>query len=518
MGIIKSLKRLSHKLSSDRHSQHSQTSNQDEHAAPSLSVLADDNGDGKAVEDQHDPLVIAEGEAQGLPTPISDFIPHLSSYPQTTTRGLLRPYLAYETCLRKAFAKGDHGVGIDDHANLVPIYDGHEKEVRIRTTDRDTRTDEEKYLMPVPDEKREEDGQIVITESLSEYEERWEGFTHAALTGMDWMNVVAAGSSALLPLLSHRKDVNIRTDPAVEKPIETYFQKIAASSDIDLFLYGLDSEEAAIERITRLEATVRKNQRLSAGGGLVMRSENAITFISPKWPFRHVQIILRLYKSISEILTGFDVDCACVAYDGRQVYSNPRGVAAIITRTNTVDLSRRSPSYENRLYKYRFQNFDAYWEGLDRSRIPEDSFHASMDPKGLTGLGRLLFFEKLLEKRRDAYRRKRLLKRIEDSSWKVGLAGGKGDKVAQSGYAAHEIPYGERFNAASVRKYVVKHSQEPYRFGTLQEVVSSRQRNDENRYLGGKLTFIKDDPGRQMIGSFHPLTEDDWTDCAYQDV
>lgn len=28
--------------------------------------------------------------------------------------------------------------------------------------------------------------------------------------------------------------------------------------------------------------------------------------------------------------------------------------------------------------------------------------------------------------------------------------------------------------------------------------------------IEGKLQFITDDPGRQMIGSFHPLTDDDW--------
>ena len=38
----------------------------------------------------------------------------------------------------------------------------------------------------------------------------------------------------------------------------------------------------------------------------------------------------------------------------------------------------------------------------------------------------------------------------------------------------------------------------------------------ENKvYVSGELTFIKDDPGRQTIGSFHPLTADDWTEMAY---
>lgn len=34
-------------------------------------------------------------------------------------------------------------------------------------------------------------------------------------------------------------------------------------------------------------------------------------------------------------------------------------------------------------------------------------------------------------------------------------------------------------------------------------------------YVSGKISFIKDDPGRQAIGSFHPLTDDDWTEMAY---
>ena len=34
-------------------------------------------------------------------------------------------------------------------------------------------------------------------------------------------------------------------------------------------------------------------------------------------------------------------------------------------------------------------------------------------------------------------------------------------------------------------------------------------------YLSGNLKFMKDDPGRQAIGSFNPLTGDDWTEMAY---
>ena len=36
-------------------------------------------------------------------------------------------------------------------------------------------------------------------------------------------------------------------------------------------------------------------------------------------------------------------------------------------------------------------------------------------------------------------------------------------------------------------------------------------------YIRGPITFLKDDPGRQEIGSFQPITEGDWTDMAYID-
>ena len=141
---------------------------------------------------------------------------------------------------------------------------------------------------------------------------------------IDWSNIVVAGSAALLPLLSRRVDVKEHNDLTVESQAERYFQyltttpfpypqkdfqwysfcllhskqiwrnshrKTASTSDIDIFIYGIDSEELAVKRIIEVERVVRKNQRLFTNEGLTLRSENAITFIAPRWPFRHVQVI-----------------------------------------------------------------------------------------------------------------------------------------------------------------------------------------------------------------------------------
>lgn len=83
----------------------------------------------------------------------------------------------------------------------------------------------------------------------------------------------------------------------------------------------------------------------------LFRSKHAVTIVS-QWPYRHIQIILRLYKSPAEVLMGFDVDCVCVGYDGKKALCLPRTHRALASRCNEVDMSRRSPSYEIRLAKY----------------------------------------------------------------------------------------------------------------------------------------------------------------------
>ncbi|CAH0048968.1 unnamed protein product [Clonostachys solani] len=429
------------------------------------------------------------------PSTIPPFLQQLSEYSDTPIKSVLQPYLDDETQLRQSFARGDPDAARLSH--LIPLYPHQQSLLTSRIKERDG-CGPDKYLMRLSAEKVGRPGAPAIVTSLDQYQTNFEAFSH------DWSNVIAAGSSALLPLLPRRDDIDIAFNPAVENPLETYFQEIASASDIDLFLYGLD-EDQATRKIIQIDSTIRKNQRLPADGGLTLRTNNAITFISPRWPYRHVQIILRLYKSPSEVLAGFDVDCACVAYDGGQVYTTPRGAASIMTRTNTIDLTRRSPSYEYRLYKYRSHNFDVYWDFLERSRIDKFIFQGDQNPSELHGLARLLFFEESIRNYGDDqnYQKRRRLKKIQDV-----------EDSAPSGYADHEIPYGERFTAPSVRRYVALHSKEAYRFGTIHEVMEEGSIASQND-IEGKLQFITDDPGRQMIGSFHPLTDDDWTDMAY---
>lgn len=133
------------------------------------------------------------------------------------------------------------------------------------------------------------------------------------------------------------------------------------NTDIDLFLVTRNPDEAyrtiiAIDR--KLRAALPKVQID------IMRTDQSVTFILP-WPYRNIQVINRLYFSMEHVLLGFDIDACCVGYDGKNVVALPRAIRAIQTRTNLVDPSRQSTTYETRLTKYAKRNFAIAVPGLN---------------------------------------------------------------------------------------------------------------------------------------------------------
>jgi hypothetical protein len=75
-----------------------------------------------------------------------------------------------------------------------------------------------------------------------------------------------------------------------------------------------------------------------------------------------IQIIKRLYSSPAEVIVGFDVDSCCVLYDynTEKYWITPRGLYAFNSRTNFVDFTRMSPTYETRLIKYASLGFNIF--------------------------------------------------------------------------------------------------------------------------------------------------------------
>lgn len=117
-----------------------------------------------------------------------------------------------------------------------------------------------------------------------------------------------------------------------------------------------------------------------------------------------------------------------------------------------------------------------------------------------------------------------------------------------SNYHTFTVPYGPKFNAKRIEKLVYQRDlllnaewnqpddrtvylhRHPAFFGRVEDVVEDCcgtcpvPRTEEEQevaekeaeiYISGKVKFMIDDPGRQQIGSFNPLTEQDWTDMAY---
>lgn len=110
------------------------------------------------------------------------------------------------------------------------------------------------------------------------------------------------------------------------------------------------------------------------------------------------------------------------------------------------------------------------------------------------------------------------------------------------------IPYGERFHAKRIEKVLynrdlllnaewnkpkdreVNLHRHPAFFGRVKDVIEDCcgscprsvtpeeqevAEEEARRYVSGRITFMKDDPGRQAIGSFNPITDTDWTEMAY---
>lgn len=424
--------------------------------------------------------------------------------------------------------------------------------------------------MPLKSKDRKKNGAPAVVASFKDFQQNFNLFSESALTDLDWNNVVAAGSAVTTALLP----VPEKWAESKRSMREYYHEHLAPASDVDLFLYGLN-EGQGLEKIKQIEKNIKDSILHET---TTIRTKNAITsklsvkdmlhhtdrpLVASQYPTRHVQIVLRLYDSISQIITGFDVDCACVAYDGKSVFAAPRALGAFITQSNTIDLTRRSPSYENRLSKYSHRGFEVHWPLLDRDRIDPTIFERSF---GRTqGLARLLILEKLPKSvDRDSYMDQRraergrpALHRGYRNQYKMGgnIKDQEEDEVAEwaeqeevSSYHTMTVPYGPKYQAARINRLLyakdlllnaewnkpddreVHLHRHPCFFGTAAEVLEDccgycpAPKTDEEHevaeeesktYISGKLKFLVDDPGRQEIGSFNPITDDEWTTMAY---
>lgn len=139
-----------------------------------------------------------------------------------------------------------------------------------------------------------------------------------------------------------------------------------------------------------------------------------------------------------------------------------------MTQTNTIDLSRRSPSYESRLSKYARRGFEVYWPELDRSRVDPTIFERSFSRT--MGLARLLVLEQLpkpndREQYLDQRRKERGRPSADNGYWnrQNTLVGNVKDQdpddIAEwvyddevSNYHSFTVSYGPKYHAKKIEK------------------------------------------------------------------
>ncbi|KAF5379120.1 hypothetical protein D9615_005878 [Tricholomella constricta] len=263
--------------------------------------------------------------------------------------------------------------------------------------------------------------------------------------------------------------------------------------------------------------------------------------------------------SPAEILAGFDIDAPCCLYNGQRVLAKPRAIVAMMRQANTVDMTRRSPSYEIRLAKYSRRAFEVYVPTLERDNVDPTIYERSI--ARIQGLARLLVLEKLantdvrfdfLESRRSLrgkpvplhghHKRKRMYKGDLKADAFIG-----GLEMNDYDVATLHIPYGPGWDARRIDKLVYQTLRSTPRTKTVDFIVTQpssalwksasrtvastvqdRLTPTSENYSKGRtkriseaelppvIRFIEEDPGRQsMTGSFNPIDVGEWSAQLY---
>lgn len=101
---------------------------------------------------------------------------------------------------------------------------------------------------------------------------------------------------------------------------------------------------------------------------MVYQTQTCITFHSKKHS-RMIQVVLRLYGSISEVIHGFDLGSCAMAWDGERLWFTQMGALAASHGANVANMMVRRNSYEHRIAKYFARGFDLVLPGLNMTTL-----------------------------------------------------------------------------------------------------------------------------------------------------
>ena len=218
--------------------------------------------------------------------------------------------------------------------------------------------------------------------SDAEFRRNWRVFTLDQLEGLDWRGLVAAGGAVLACATTHvpasrptaeeikvtkqhlcRAPLGGAVDAALIAPpaFLAFHGRDApgglATADIDLWLVGDFTPEAAAAKVEHIDAVLRANAAKRGATVMVARTKHTLTFFGA-YPFRCVQVVCAVFPSAAALLLEFDLDCCALGFDGVRVLAPPRAVAAVTQRTNIMrsDIEPRGHAL-GRAHKYATRGF-----------------------------------------------------------------------------------------------------------------------------------------------------------------
>jgi len=125
------------------------------------------------------------------------------------------------------------------------------------------------------------------------------------------------------------------------------------------------------------------------------------------------------------------------------------------------------------------------------------------------------------------------------------------DGIFENNYDSIHIPYGQRFNVKNIERLMFQRDmvlnaewnprnvppqrewklhRHPCFFGEMSDIfedccghcpepdspeAAAVQKEEDERLVRGPIKFMVDNPGRQSVGSFRPITDGDWSEMAY---
>lgn len=305
-----------------------------------------------------------------------------------------------------------------------------------------------------------------------EFNKRFFNSTGGLLSYLNWDNIVVAGGCINNCI---NESVNIKKN----------------ISDTDIFLYGLTEEEGK-NKIKDIINSVKSYCEDHLESKLhILKNKYVISLVPKKINKRcyKIQIIIRLYKCIYEILAGFDIDSSAIAYNGVNVLLTPRSLNSFLTKLNVIDLTRRSPSYESRLYKYHKRGFGIYIP----FKFENNNKVYFLNSKSM-GIDKLMYLLKYKKTRNFNKFLNIITQRINKRLKFNNVTDYEGDDLT--------------FNEGDIRNDIIKYNE------NVDEDFKYKLYNQYSN-VTSNLKFIIHDPGQQLTGSFNPITDQDWINIDY---